>query len=174
MNKEETKKIIGGIMASFPNWKPANVPLVVETWASMLGEFEYEQVAVALKSYIFSDTSGFAPSIGQLVDMMQKINSPQYPEELEAWSMVSKALRNGAYHSREEFENLPPIVQKTLGSPQNLHAMAVDESFSESVAQSNFIRNYRTVVQRDKEFKRLPREAQQLIATTSQLLIGGN
>ena len=43
----------------------------------MLSDYDYNLVAMALKAYILSDTSGFAPSIGQLVGKIQTLTKPQ-------------------------------------------------------------------------------------------------
>ena len=69
----------------------------------MLSDYTYQQISVALKSYILSDTSGFAPTIGQLVDMVHSVSKPQELNEMEAWSVVSMAIRNSGYRYTEEF-----------------------------------------------------------------------
>ena len=58
-----------------------------------------------------SDTSGFAPSVGQILAKLKVITEPEGISELEAWAMVSKALRNGLYGSESEFDKLPKNVQ---------------------------------------------------------------
>ena len=98
------------VQAAFPNYKPPDKTVAVNTWFLMLADYPYHQVQMALKAYIATDTSGFAPSIGQIIDKMQMINSNAEQNEMEAWSLVSKALRNGNYKSREEFEKLPDLV----------------------------------------------------------------
>ena len=84
MTNEEVKKIIGTMILAYPNYKPDNMSMLIELWKEMLSEYTYQQVATALKAYIASDTSGFAPSIGQLVGKMQMINQPEELNEMEA------------------------------------------------------------------------------------------
>ncbi|MFW5631137.1 MAG: replicative helicase loader/inhibitor [Acetivibrio ethanolgignens] len=166
VTRDETKQILMRISSVYPNWKPqADLKFVVETWCEYLEEYSYEQIRAALKVYIATDTSGFAPSIGQLIDKLHTISRPQELSEMEAWELVSRALRNGYYGAEEEFEKLPSLVKKTVGSPSQLRNWSQTDSDSvENVIQSNFMRNYRTVVSREKEFQRLSSDIQRLVS----------
>ena len=165
MTRDETIELLMMVQAAFPNYKPPDKTVAVNTWFLMLSDYPYQQVQMALKSYIATDTSGFAPSIGQIIDKMQMINSHAELNEMEAWSLVSKALRNGNYKSREEFEKLPDLVKEAVGSPENIHNWAqADIKSIESVIQSNFIKSYRLVVNRQKEMQKLPKEIKAMIS----------
>ena len=86
MTKEETKKILRIMYNCFQNFRPSNIAETTEVWEMMLSDYTYQQISVALKSYILSDTSGFAPTIGQLVDMVHSVSKPQELNEMESWS----------------------------------------------------------------------------------------
>ena len=120
-------------------------------------------MSVALKAYILSDISGFAPGIGQLVGKIQTISQPQELNEMEAWSLVSRAIRNSTYNSVEEFAKLPPLVQKAVGLPDQLRTLAMDENYNEQVASSNFIKCYRTEVTRSQELSKMPSDVRKII-----------
>ena len=172
MDREETKKILRIMVDSYPNYKPSDMSETIDVWQMMLSDFTYNQVAMALKAYIMSDTSGFAPSIGQLVGKMQMISQPNELNEMEAWALVSKAIRNGFYGAESEFAKLPELVQKAVGQPSQLRQWAHSDMESiETVIQSNFIRTYRTVVKRENEVSRMPKEVQILIEKTNSLML---
>lgn len=168
MIREETVKIIRIMVDSYPNYKPNDISETVDVWQMMLGEYSYQQVSVALKAYILSDNSGFAPSIGQLVDKMQSIQQPQELNEMEAWSLVSKAIRNSGYNSVEEFAKLPPIVQKAVGLPDQLRAWALDEHFNEGVARGHFINCYKPLLEREQEIQKMPKSVRDMIAKVNE------
>ena len=169
MTRDETVKIIRIMCDSYPNYKPNNISETVDVWCMMLKDYNYNQVSVALKAYVTSDTSGFAPSIGELIAKIQMISQPQELNEMEAWSLVSKALRNGTYGAVEEFSRLPPTVQEAVGNPDNLRNWATsDYKAIETVIQSNFIKTYRSVISRAEEIKRVPAEIQKLIEKVNQ------
>ena len=156
MNKEETKNIIGAMMASYLNFKPTDMAFTVNTWMQMLADYDYPTIAKALKKYIMADKSGFAPSIGQVIGYIETAE-PRYREPLEAWSLVRKAICNSAYHADEEFEKLPIECQVAIGSASNLKELAqMPTDTVESVEQSHFIRSYQGVVKRLDDERRLP------------------
>ena len=163
MTREETVKIMRIICDSYPNYKPTNLSEIVDVWCMMLSDFTYDEVSIALKAYITSNTSGFAPAIGQLIAMIQTITEGQELNEMEAWTLASKAIRNSVYNSVEEFAKLPPLVQKAVGLPNQLRQWALDENFNEQVASSNFMRCYRAELNRQQEIARMPSEVRQLI-----------
>jgi hypothetical protein len=154
MTKEEVKNIIGAMLSSYPNYKPNNMALTVDTWTTMLIDYDYPTISKALQKYILSDKTGFAPAIGQIIAM---IDTEPSNEPLEAWDLVRKAINNSTYHSEEEYAKLPVECQKAIGSPANLREMAqMDWETVESVEQSHFIRSYQAVIKRMDEEKRLP------------------
>lgn len=163
MTREETVKIIRIMVDSYPNYKPNDISETVDVWQMMLEEYSYREVSVALKAYILSDDSGFAPSIGKLVSKMHTMTAPQELNEMEAWSLVSKAIRNSGYNSIEEFAKLPPIVQKAVGLPTQLRTWGLDENYNEEVVSSNFIKCYRTEMARHKELQKMPQNVRNLI-----------
>ena len=148
----------------YPNYKPNNLSETVDVWNMMLEAYSYNQVSIALKAYATSDTSGFAPSIGQLIGKIQTISQPQELDGMTAWGLVSKALRNGTYGAVEEFNKLPPLVKQAVGMPDNLKNWATsDYQTIETVIQSNFLRTYETVVERANEINRMPDNIKSLI-----------
>ena len=173
MTRDEVKRIIQIMCATYPNWHPADLSSTVDAWHLMLEDYPYNQIAIALKAYVTSDASGFAPSVGQLISKLTTITASNEPSELEAWSMVSKALRNGYYGAEEEFAKLPELVQKAVGNPSNLRQWAqTDVESVENVIQSNFLRTYRNVVKRAEEVSRLPSDIKALIQANETKLIG--
>ena len=167
MTREETVKIIRIMVDSYPNYKPNDISETVDVWHMMLSDYDYNLVAMALKAYILSDTSGFAPSIGQLVDKMKSITSPQELNEMEAWSLVCDALQNSGYNYAEEYAKLPPLVQKAVGLPSQLQAWALTENLNKDVVGSNFMRCYRIEVERQNEISKMPQNVKELLEKVS-------
>ena len=167
MTREETVKIIRIMVDSYPNYKPNNISETVDVWQMMLSDYDYNLVAMALKAYILSDTSGFAPSIGQLVDKMKSITSPQELNEMEAWSLVCDALSNCGYNYEEEYAKLPPLVQKAVGLPTQLQTWALTENLNKDVIGSNFMRCYRIEVERQKEISKMPQNVREMLESIS-------
>ena len=86
MTRDEAKHLVMMVSAAYPNWKPMDLRGTVDTWAVMLQEYEYQSCVVALKTYILTDTTGFAPSIGQLVEKLQQATKREDSWKPGPWS----------------------------------------------------------------------------------------
>lgn len=167
MTREETIKILMVIQAAYPNYKPQDKTVAVNVWAEMLGDIPYEQVSAALKSYIQTDKSGFAPGIGDIREKVQMLFGEDIEiNETEAWSLVLKAIRRSTYYSDEEFAKLPPVIQRSVSSPRQLREWATLEDVDGktlTVIQSNFQRTFRTEQQKERERNKLSQDVLKLM-----------
>lgn len=164
MTREEVKKIIMVMSSTYPNWHPSDMTLTVDAWTLMLEDFSYNQVAAALKAFVLSDASGFAPSVGQLIGMIDRLGNVGELSEMEAWSLVSRALRRSLYYADEEYAKLPEAVQKAVGSPEMLRSWAeTDMKSIENVVQSNFMRTYRQELTKARELRKIPANVRALL-----------
>jgi hypothetical protein len=144
---------------------------IVNLWAEMFREDDYQLVAAAVKSLIVADSKGFPPVIGQVKEYIRKLTAPQEMTEQEAWALVSKAIRNGTWGAKEEFAALPPQIQRIVGSPTQLSDWAkMDSDSVHSVVASNFQRSYRAKAKADKEFAALPSEVRAAIGGLSNMM----
>ena len=75
MTREETRDIVHDVVACYPNFKPLNLSETVNAWHMMLGEYSKEEIIIALKAYVTTDKSGFAPSVGQIVDKLHTLGA---------------------------------------------------------------------------------------------------
>lgn len=164
MTREQVGKLLMTIQAYYPNYNPPDKEIALNAWHIMLAEYPEELVLQALRACITTNTSGFAPDVGQIMSKIQTISQPQELDGMAAWGLVSKALRNGTYGAVEEFNKLPPLVKQAVGMPDNLKNWATsDYQTIETVIQSNFLRTYETVVKRVNEINRMPDNIKSLI-----------
>lgn len=172
MTRDEVKKVVMVVVSLFPNWHPSDLTFTVNAWASVLDGFSYSQISAALKAFVLTDTSGFAPSVGQLVGLADRIGNGEELNEMQAWSLVSKALRRSTYYAESEFDKLPAPVQKAVGSPEVLRAWGQSDMKSvETVIQSNFQRTYRQVLNDETEERKIPGNVRALLAQTGEKMI---
>nr|DAP98549.1 MAG TPA: replisome organizer [Caudoviricetes sp.] len=169
MDKQEAYQILTLLQANYPDSfrgmskEAANVK--VNLWADMFAEEPFEAVAAAAKAYIATDTGGFMPTIGQLKDMLHRMQSPQQMTRMEAWGLVAGALRNSVYGADDEFRKLPPAVQRTVGSPAQLREWALmDVETVQSVVSSNFQRSFQVCQKREDDYQKLPGAVKSFVA----------
>ncbi len=172
MTRDEAKKIVMVVASTYPNWHPLDMSFTVDAWTSVLESFTYQEISVALKAFIVSDTSGFAPTPGQIIGLLDRVTNGQELSEMQAWSLVSKALRNGYYGAEQEFEKLPLLVQKAVGAPSQLRNWSQTDSDSvENVIQSNFMRTYREELAKSREMRKIPQDICYALEQTKNMLI---
>jgi len=173
MTKDDIRKLLYMINSIYPNFKVTNPEQMVNVWMEFLEDQDPNAIAASLKVYVRTDTSGFAPSIGQLIQGVYKLKTQNELTAGEAWSMVHKAIRRSSYYAAEEFNKLPKTVQRAVGSADQLHAWATDECFNEGVASSNFRRAYQNACEQQRVEALVPKDVVDLIDNlTSPVMIG--
>lgn len=166
MTRNDSKKLMAVITAAYRNFYKDISTIELEAqydlWASIFADYEYSSVDNALMSYIATDKQGYPPVPGKIMDMMYKlneiVNNDKYPNEIDAWSMVYKAISNSTYNSAQEFDKLPEIIKKTINSPAYLRELALTEDFNSGVESSNFKKVYRATIDREKEVAKIPKQ----------------
>jgi len=154
---------------SFSNMDERTMKLKLKLWEAEFTGDDLNLVYAAVRLYM-KRPEEFAPSIGKIRENMRILlkTGDEELSEQDAWVLVSKACARGLYHAAEEFEKLPPDVQRAVGSPEQLRAWAMmDEETVQSVVSSNFRKTYRTQLERDRTAALIPPEAREMIAGLS-------
>ena len=181
MTEEETLKILAVLRGAYPQFYRSmdkkEAVSIVSLWHEMFSDDDYPVVGAAVKTLIASDDKGFPPTIGQVKSKMRLLMEPNEMTEMEAWSLVMKAIRNSGYNSVEEFQKLPPVLQRVVGKPAQLKEWSNTDSESiQSVVASNFQRSYRARTKQDSELRAIPQDVRALISGLSDRLalnVGG-
>lgn len=168
MTREETIKVLAVLKAAYPAFyrgmKADELNGIVNLWASQFEGDDYKTVGAAVQAHIATDTKGYPPHIGAIKEAIRKITQPDEMSEMEAWGYVASALRNSGYNSVAEFDKLPPVVRRIVGSPSQLREWAMmDSDTVQSVVQSNFMRSYRVRAQSEREYLALPESVRELM-----------
>ena len=131
-------------------------------WAMMFMDMPAKLVTEAVKALI--TTLKYPPTIADVNDKILLLTRPPDMTEQEAWNLVYKAIQSASYHAQENFDKLPPILQKLVGSPNQLREWAqMDTETLKSVVSSNFNRSYTARVKQEKEYQVLPQSNKQII-----------
>jgi len=192
MTYDDTLMVMGVLRAAYPNYYKGmtrkEADGIVGLWSAMFADEPAELVAAAVKAHIATDTKGFPPHIGAIKDAIVKLQTPEEMTELEAWSLVRRAVsgasmddtsrifRDGVFSPPSaivNFEKLPPVLQRLVGDPKRLAEWnMVPNDELETVVQSNFMRSYRARAAHERELLALPadiRQTMQQIAADSRL-----
>lgn len=169
MTREETQKLLMMIEATYPNFKISDATPIINSWHLTLQEFSANDVAIALETFKRTDRSGFAPQVGQLVDCIFKAQDMAQMSAVEAWGIVSRAVRNSGYNAQKEFDKLPDLCKKVVGSPSQLHNWSqTDLVVLEGSIAKQFQISYEIMAKREREYSRMPLEARTKIDAITQ------
>ena len=176
MTGAETKKVLFVIRASYPEafrgLSDDDLEILLATWQTLLNDYTYEQVSLAVQHYLLNDTYGRAPKIGQIVEALRKTSTKEELNANEAWGLVYKAICNSSYNSEREFEKLPPVVQKAVGSANNLKEYAsMNIEDVQVTIKAHFKSIYEVEVKRKQELEKLPQATRERIETMKRLAL---
>lgn len=174
MTKKEMAEIIAIMQSNYPDdfrgMSDKAVDGKINLWLMSFRDDDYTDVLAAVMAHINTDTNRFMPPVGVIKEKLVEIRMPDEMTPQEAWELVSKATRNSSYNSGEEFEKLPPVVQRLVGSPMQLKEWAaMDTETLQSVIASNFQRSYKVRAAKEREFLALPSAVRQ---TMTQIATG--
>lgn len=159
MTTKEFAVIAAAIKTYFPRDSVLPTERAMELWYNELKDLPYNAVNLGLRMYVA--TNRFAPMIADIREYAGHFYTESGEElnEMAAWGLVLKAMRNSIYHSDEEFAKLPRLVQKAVVSPGQLREWAMAEDVDGTwmnVTQSNFMRTYRAELSQEKVLEKLP------------------
>lgn len=173
MNLVETAKLMAVLETAYPMFYAKKTQQeredAIRLWAEMFADEPGEVVAMAVKALIKSRVSTFPPGIGEITEKIQQIMQPEQMTELEAWGLVLKAIGNSNYNSGEEFNKLPPVIQRLVGAPSQLREWAaMDSETLNSVVASNFQRSYKVRAKNERDYLALPSNVKTFMANIAE------
>ena len=168
ISKSEINDLLTIIQRAYPSfYGRANAQTkkaVVSLWQEMLDGEEFEKVAIAVRAVIETDQSGYPPTIGKIKNKVHSLFDKRDMNEYEAWALVSQALKNSAYNSTGEFELLPAIVKRSIGSPETLKRWScICDPTSLHVASTGFMKRYREELDTEREYRVLSPTVKELV-----------
>lgn len=165
MTRQEALAVMAMLKTAYPNFykdlSKEDINAAVNLWATMFSEESIQVVTEAIKALMC--TLKYPPTIADVKEKIAMITQPPTMTEMEAWEQVRRAI--SFYDAQENYNSLPPMLRRLVGSPNQLREWAVmDVETVNSVIQSNFMRSYKAKVAQEKEYAMLPSSTKQLIA----------
>lgn len=175
MTDQEVTKMFEMVRATYPRYfnelSKQQIANYVDAWSYIFADKDAELAFKGLKWYLCNDTKGFPPSPGQIIEGMNKLDPTKTMNELEAWRLVERAVRNSLYDAEFEFAKLPQTVKRVVRDPGRLREWSqLDADEFRTVIQSNFIRSFRVEQQRELEAMNVPVTMRPLITTIEREL----
>ena len=153
MNRQETGRILAMITAVYPSFlKDRDPEILAEVWQRIFENTPYRLAEQALYAFMASETRGFPPTPGAINSLIVRARQAAEPTDVEAWGLVYRAICRSTYYSVEEFNKLPPLIRKIVGSPGQLRewSQLSPAEVCTGIA-SAFMRAYRARLELERE-----------------------
>lgn len=165
MNKEQAIVILKMLKVAYPrfyaNMTKDEAENTLNLWFDMFKDDNPKLVICAVKKLITE--LQFPPTIADVKQAMYKLTDDT-ETPIELWNALAKAVRNGLYGYKEEFEKLPDDVKAFVKTPIQLKEMAImDSDTFHTVTKGQFLKQVEIVQKRKKEDKMMLPEIKEII-----------
>lgn len=165
MDREQVLMIMKILKVAYPRFytdmNKEDAESTIQLWCEMFKNENPRLVVGAVKNLI--NHFKYPPTIADVKEEMRKATEYRELDSTETWVMVRTAISNSAYHSAEEFAKLPKIAQKIVGTPEQLKYWAISNEYNEGVTKGQFLKQFDTMKQREKEEQNMLPEYKRLI-----------
>jgi hypothetical protein len=155
MTKDEVTLILGTLKTAYPKFyaemSKQEMYSTIDLWSEMFAHERTDLVVAAVKNLI--NTFKWPPTIADIKEEMYKLTETNSETPTELWNMVKKAIRNSSYNSYEEFQKLPEVAKKFVGSPNQLREWAIGTDYNDSVVKGQFFKQIEIIQKREKDSK---------------------
>ena len=165
MTRQETVVILTLLSGNYESFAKRTetdeqVKIMLDTWHECLGDLDYKLVLQAVKKTMIE--SPYPPTIADIRKNAVEITNPSTQRTaIEAWEEAYRMISRGTYMTQEEFEKASPEVKKFFGSVRQVRELALcDADTVNTVTKGQFLKQYETLIQREKEKKLLPSSLQ--------------
>lgn len=169
MNRDQVVAILGTLKTAYPRFyaemSKQEMYNTIDLWTEMFKNDNPVHVTAAVKSLIVSFK--FPPTIADIKDEMYKLTKTEEDTPVEQWNAIKKAMRNSAYNAVEEFEKLPEVAKKFVGSPNQLREWAIGTDYNDGVVKGQFFKQVEIIKQREKDTTMMLPEVRNLVQKLS-------
>lgn len=171
MTRKETLQILSLLRASYPafysKFQKSELEAIANLWTEMFIDDDFNITKYALKELIATH-NGYPPDIAALKTKIKDIVSVanDKPTHEELWQILKRAASNGFYGAETEFQKLPPILKRYVGSPSTLKEYSmIDADTFNTVNHGQFLKQISIIEEREEQNAKMPSEVKLLISS---------
>ena len=170
MTRQETAAILKVIKIAYPGFysklSRGEMEDWLSVWTTMFADDDPRIVTEAVKDLIQTHT-GFPPEIADVKTKMKEIiqAATGEPTDEELWIILRRALADGIYGAKEQYESLPPVLKSYVRDPSQLREMAtMDTDVIDSVVHGQFLKQIPAIRKAQEYRDSLPEPLKEYIA----------
>ena len=160
MTREEFAKLAKGMRAVYTYPDFLSTKDSFDMWYVLLADLPYDLGALSLKSHM--QTNSKVPTPADIRKGVVTLTAKEQVSDLAAWDMVRKAICRSGYYSEDEFDKLPELIQRVVGTPRQLYEWSQTTDGLDTVIASQFLRAYRTEQARERELAGMSEDIRKL------------
>jgi hypothetical protein len=170
MTREEVVTLLLEMEATYSSFRIRDRQTTLKVWERQLAAYPAAAIQAAFDRYAATETTGFAPSPGQLLEQLRLAGDEKRMTGMEAWDKVYKAVGRSAYYAAEEFSKLPQEIQRAVGSPSVLRGWSQLDEDAMGPVRSNFLRVYETQAKKSREDALIPPKLREALRSVTDQL----
>lgn len=167
MSRDEIVAILGTLKTAYPKFYAEMTKQemfnTIDLWTEMFAHENPALVVAAVKNLI--NTFKWPPTIADIKEEMYKLTETKDETPIELWNTIKGAIRNSAYNSYEEFQKLPEVAKKFVGSPNQLREWAISTDYNDSVVKGQFFKQIEILQKREKDSKLMLPQVRDIVQT---------
>lgn len=153
MTMQEVGEMLALMKTAWPNFYAKqdreSAQAAVKMWHGVLQAEHAEVVLCALHDCIRTCT--YPPVPADIHQRIQAMKNVLRPGASEAFVLLKRAAKRGYYNAEEEYATLPDACKAFLGGPSGLRDLSLlEENTLDTVTRGQFMRQYDTLVERER------------------------
>ena len=175
MTRKEIITILTLLSQTYENFEKRmdtdeKVESMIMLWKECLGDLDYNLVLQAVKKTIIE--SPYLPTIHEIrKNAIEMVKPNTSKTAIEAWNEAYSMICNGLYMTEEQFEMASPEVKKFFGNVRQVKELAqTDSDTINTVTKGQFLKQYETIVNREKEDKLIPEQMKKMIGNFANMM----
>lgn len=169
MTRDDVIKALSLVKAAYPAFyakmTARDAENAIALWVDMFSADDPRVIALAVKDCIATH-DGYPPSIAAIKNRAKQLvrEASDAPGIDDLWALFARACSNGIYGSHEEFDKMPPVLQRFAGSPRALYdyAMMDGDTFN-SVVRGQFYKRVQAMQEQEERAALMPPEVKALL-----------
>jgi hypothetical protein len=174
MTKSETLEVLEVLRRAYPRFLTINdgreLKATAGIWHDFLSQYPKELCQYAIHRHI--GTNKFAPSIGEIMEIIHETLEPEKDEATDAWNALQKAAARASIVTPEEFDALPYEVKRFCGSRNGLIQLGrIESEIFGTVTRGQFTKAYEGMRKSREAIEAMPPNIQKLVEGITRPLL---
>ncbi len=146
MTREETKELLMTIKLYHENFLKTDnemqVRAKINAWHRQLKNVDYTSVSNALDIFVQTNTSGYAPNIAQLLQIIREEQYQGGLTDFDVWNKIHSAMKSYPEDAKAEYDKLPEELQRITTPYLLMNWARIDNNYDLNQVKKMILEKY--------------------------------